>query len=189
MICSNITRICSFNSNSWYIFPCLFFPRRWRVEQWWYSSITVSFLTTSGSSSRVSTSSLYWWRPSSLKRDTSTGTSSLAGVRHEPHHTHWSSYERVFISVRIMLFLCHNRNPHGVCDHLGGAEATLWWFRVGHGQQSVISCWILSDLTLNEMFYHPALSGVGTWMTMLPSGGWSRDLCWLPLWYVITVLE
>lgn len=32
-------------------------------------------------------------------------------------------------------------------------------------------------------------SGVGTWMTTLPSGGWSRDLCWLRLWYSITLYE
>lgn len=25
---------------------------------------------------------------------------------------------------------CHNRSSNTVCDHLGGAEAALWWYRV-----------------------------------------------------------
>lgn len=66
---------------------CPSFPWSWSVEPWWYSSITVSFQTTSGSSSRASTSSPCWWRLSSLRRDISTGTSSSVGVRHWAHHT------------------------------------------------------------------------------------------------------
>lgn len=48
----------------------------------------------------------------------------------------------------IVIHVCmmfYDRNPHGVCDHLGGAKATLWWYRVGYGQQSSASCWSSSD--------------------------------------------
>lgn len=55
-------------------------PCRWNVRPSWFSSTTVSCPTTSGCSSRACTSSLCWWRHSSLKGDTSTGTPLLAGV-------------------------------------------------------------------------------------------------------------
>lgn len=42
----------------------------------------------------------------------------------------------------------YNRSPHSVCDHLGGAEATLWWYRVGYEQQSLISYLSSSDQAL-----------------------------------------
>lgn len=96
------------------------------------------------------------------------------------HMLHFSSHQTMLF---IFLSFCEffsNRNPHLVCDHLGSAEATLWWYRVCWEPMSWLCMWSPSDLLLNGLFFcSPA---VGTWMTMLPSGGWSRDLCWPQLW-------
>lgn len=111
-------------------------PWSWSVEQWWCSSITASSRTTSGCSSRVCTSSRCWWKPSSLRRDTSTGTSSSAGVRHLTSNVSYKHLMSCWIWFwsSSLFFYDDNRNPHSVCDHLGGAEAALWWYRVGYEQ-------------------------------------------------------
>lgn len=76
--------------------PAFLFLCSWSVEPWWFFSTTASSPTTSGSSSRVCTSSLCWWRPSSLRGGISTGTSSLAGVRRG--HTHAGRWIRALWS-------------------------------------------------------------------------------------------
>lgn len=43
--------------------------------------------------------------------------------------------------LKCTLFNDDHRNPHSVCDHLGGAEAALWWYRVGDEQQGLFSSW------------------------------------------------
>lgn len=142
----------------------------WSVEQWWYSSTTASSPTTSGSSSRVCTSSLYWWRPSSPRSGTSTGTSSLAGVRCGTRR----ALRSFVVGARVGDGSVSHRDAHRVCDHLGSAPAALRWLRVGF-PSSPYDWWLVCILNMNAH----APSGVGTWMTTLPSGGWSRDQCWL----------
>lgn len=39
------------------------------------------------------------------------------------------------------MVLCHDRNSHIVCDHLGGAEASLWWYRVRWRPLSSVMWW------------------------------------------------
>lgn len=61
-------------------FPGRWPPCRWNARPSWFSFTTALCPTTSGCLSRACISSHCWWRPSSLREDTSTGTSLLAGV-------------------------------------------------------------------------------------------------------------
>lgn len=73
---------------------------RWGVRQWWSSSITVWCQTTSGSSSKVSISSRCWWKPSSLRDATSTGTPSSAGVCHsDASYENWLLRDWLCVTV------------------------------------------------------------------------------------------
>lgn len=122
---------------------------------WWYSFITAFCPTTSGSSLKVSTSLHYWWRPFSLRRDTSTGTSSLVGVRRQQHPTsHIPHLIKPCCKVLSFSFMisAFNRNPHSLCHHLGGAEATLWWYRVGWEQLIWVWWWSSPYQSLSVSF-------------------------------------
>lgn len=62
-------------------------------------------------------------------------------------HHHWLGWdiERIIhygsfsVDPVLLTHFCSNRNPHSVCDHLGSAEAPLWWYRVGY-ERYLVCC-------------------------------------------------
>lgn len=99
-----------------HVWPCVC-ACSWSVGLWWFSSITAFCPITSGFSSRVCTSSPYWWRPFSLRKDTSTGTSSLAGVR-PCDHTAFARWTKPLCKVLMFLLWQELRRcvwPSGRC--------------------------------------------------------------------------